>query len=306
MEYCLDLLEAMEIFVAVVDTGSLSAAGRRLGVPLPTVSRKVSELEAHLKTRLLTRSTRKLLLTDSGSGYVAACRNILEQVGDAERVASGEHSAPKGDLVVTAPIVLGRQHVLPVITDFLASFPEIDIRLVLSDRNVHLLEDHVDLAVRIGDPPDSSLIASCVGAVRTVVCGSPAFLAHHGVPKSLEELSALPCITFDSLSSTVFWNFTAKGSRSAKAIPIHSRLSVNTAEAAIDAAIAGLGLTRVLSYQVVDAITNGVLQSVLETFEPSATPINLIHVGRDMLPLKLRAFLDFALPRLRNRMRYNV
>lgn len=302
----MDRLEAMAILVAAAETGSLSGAGRRLGIPLPTVSRKVTELEAHLNARLLMRSTRKLLLTDAGSAYIAACRNILEQVDAAERTASGEYRVPKGDLIVTAPIVFGRLHVLPVIADFLASFSEIDIRLVLSDRNIHLLDDHVDLAVRIGDLPDSSLIATRVGLVRSVVCGSPIFFARHGVPMSLEELSTLPCVTFDSLGSAVAWKFTAPDSRAARDVPIHSRLSVNTAEAAIDAAIAGLGVTRVLSYQVEDAIANGVLQTVLEKFEPEAVPTSLIHVGQRILPLKLRAFLDFAVPRLRDRLRYHT
>src|SRR6185295_18734354 len=187
----MDRLEAMSILVAVVETGTLSAASRKLGVPLPTISRKVSELETHLATRLLVRSTRKLTLTDAGTSYVKACKRILEQVGDAERAATGEYSAPKGDLIITAPIVFGRLHVLPVINEFLAGFSEIDVRLMLSDRNVHLIDDHIDLAVRIGALPDSSLIATRVGAVRRVVCGSPAYFAGRGVPKKATDLSAL-------------------------------------------------------------------------------------------------------------------
>ena len=172
----MDRLEAMSILVAVVETGSLSAAGRRLGVPLPTVSRKLSELEAHLNARLLIRSTRKLALTDAGAEYLEACRRILEQVGDAERAASGEFSVPRGELVVTAPIVFGRLHVLPVVNAFLARFPEIDVRLVLSDRNLHLIDDHIDVAVRIGALADSNMVATRVGSVRSVVCGSPRVL----------------------------------------------------------------------------------------------------------------------------------
>lgn len=178
----------MLILVTAVDAGSLSAAARHLGTPLATVSRKVSELEAHLKTRLLTRSSRCLTLTDAGRNYVAACKRILEEVGEAERAASGEYSAPKGDLIITAPIVFGRLHVLPAVAEFLETYPEIDIRLVLADRAVNLLEEHVDLAVRIGELPDSSLVATRVGAIRRVVCGSPGYFAARGIPQTPDEL----------------------------------------------------------------------------------------------------------------------
>ena len=184
----MDRLEAMSLLVAVAEAGSLSAAGRKLGVPLPTVSRKISDLEAHLNTRLLTRSTRKLALTDSGVAYVAAAKRILDEVSEAERAASGEHAAPRGDLVITAPVVFGRLHVLPVIAEFLGRWPEINVRLVLADRNLHLIDDHIDMAVRIGALADSALVATRVGAVRRVVCGSPAYFAAHGVPKSPEDL----------------------------------------------------------------------------------------------------------------------
>src|SRR5471032_1104381 len=170
-------LESMSILIAVVDSGSLSAAARHLGVPLATVSRKVAELESHLKTRLLHRTTRQLSLTEAGSSYVAACRRILEEIGEAERAATGEYAAPKGELAVTAPVVFGRLHIVPVVAEFLAQYPEIDINLILTDRVVHLMEEHCDVAVRIGELPDSSLKAMQVGTVRRVVCASPAYLA---------------------------------------------------------------------------------------------------------------------------------
>src|SRR5882724_3392190 len=172
----MDRLESMSILVTAVEAGSLSAAARRLGTPLATVSRKVSELEAHLKTQLLKRSNRRLTLTDAGRSYVAACRRILEEVSEAERAAAGEYSAPKGDLVITAPIVFGRLHVLPVVTAFLAAYPQVDIRLTLGDRIAHLAEDHIDLAIRIGRLPDSRMVATGVGSIRHVVCASPAYL----------------------------------------------------------------------------------------------------------------------------------
>jgi len=158
----MDRFESMSVLVTAVEAGSLSAAARRLGTPLTTISRKVSELEAHLKTRLLNRTNRRLTLTDAGQSYVAACRRILEDVGEAERAASGEYSAPKGDLVITAPVVFGRLRVLPVVVEFLRAYPDIDIRIMLADRLGNLVEDHIDLAVRIGELPDSSLVATRV------------------------------------------------------------------------------------------------------------------------------------------------
>jgi DNA-binding transcriptional LysR family regulator len=295
----MDRLAAMSVLVAVAESGSLSAASRKLGVPLPTVSRKLSELESHLNTRLLIRSTRKLALTEVGAAYVTACKRIVEQVADAERAASGEYAMPRGDLVVTAPIVFGRLHVLPAISEFLASYSEIDVRLVLSDRNVHLIEDQVDLAVRIGALRDSNMVATRVASVWPVVCASSSYLASHGTPKVPEDLSKHVCVTFDVLTSSTAWNFARAGSRTERTVPIRSRFSVNTAEAALDAAIMGVGLTRVLSYQAAKAVTQGKLKIVLGDYEPDPLPVNLIHLGQNLLPLKTRAFLDFVAARIR-------
>lgn len=292
-------LESMSILIAVVDAGSLSAAARRLGMPLTTVSRKVAELEAHLHTRLLHRTTRQLSLTEAGDSYVAACRRILEDIGEAERAATGEYASPKGELVVTAPVVFGRLHVVPVVAEFLAHYPEIDINLVLTDRVVHLMDEHADVAVRIGELPDSMLMATEVGTVRRVVCASPAYLATHGVPTTPQDLAGHDCITFEVLASMRAWVFGA--GKSELSVPVHSRLTVNTAEAAIAAAILGVGLIRVLSYQVADSVRDNELSIVLDEFESAPLPINLVHKGQTPLPLKLRAFFDFVTPRLRVR-----
>lgn len=293
----MDRLASMSILVAAVEEGSLSAAARRLRTPLATVSRKVSELEAHLKTRLLHRSSRQLALTDAGRAYVEACRRILEDVGEAERAASGEYGAPKGELIITAPIVFGRLHVLPIVTDFLKAFTDIDIRLVLADRVLNLVEDHVDLAMRIGALPDSSLVATRVGSIRQVVCGSPAYFADRGTPQSPAELRSHDCITFEGLVSTHAWTFSS--GKSPMDVAIRSRLTLNTAEAAIDAASAGVGIARVLSYQCANAVAAGALTVVLKSFEPAPWPVSLVYAGQRFLPLKLRAFLDFATPRLK-------
>jgi DNA-binding transcriptional LysR family regulator len=295
----MDRLEAMSILLAVVDAGSLSAAARRLGTPLPTVSRKVAELEAHLQTRLLHRTTRQLSLTEAGAAYVAACRRILDDVGEAERIATGEYATPKGELAVTAPIVFGRLHIVPVVAEFLEQYPEIRIKLLLTDRVIHLMEEQVDVALRIGELPDSSLMASRLGTVRSVVCGSPAYLARCGVPARPEELAAHDCISFDVLESRRGWVFGEDAST--MSVPLISRLEVNTAEAAIAAATLGAGLVRVLSYQVADAVAHGALDVVLRNYEPAPLPVSLVHKGQAPLPRKLRAFFDFAAPRLRAR-----
>jgi DNA-binding transcriptional LysR family regulator len=294
-----DRLDAMSILLSVVEAGSLSAASRRLGMPLATVSRRVSDLEAHLGTRLLNRSTRRLMLTDAGHSYVAACRRILDDVEEAERAAAGEYRAPKGNLVITAPVVFGRLHVLPTTVEFLEAYPEIDIRLIMADQVIDLIEDHVDLAVRIGALPDSSLVARRVGEIRHVLCGSPSYLAERGMPRSPEDLASHDCVTFEGLASGGRWMFVKD--KSQIPVPIRSRLSVNTAEAAVDAAIAGLGLTRVLSYQVADAVIAGKLVLALEAFEPPPWPVSVVHHGQRLLALKVRTFLDFATPRLKAR-----
>lgn len=296
----MDRLEAMSVLVSVAEAGSLSAAARRLGMPLPTVSRKVSELEGHLGARLLVRSTRRLALTDAGRAYVDACRRILGEVDDAERAAAGEYRVPRGTLMVAAPIVFGRLHVLPVVTAFLEAYPEVDARLVLGDRVINLADEHVDVAVRIGRLPDSNLVATRVGAIRLVVCASPAYLARYGTPERPADLAHHRCVTFEGLASPEAWIFGA--GRDEVRVPIRSRLVVNTAEAAVDAAVAGVGITRVLSYQALEASRGAALTLLLEDVEPTPAPASLVYGGRWLLPVKLRAFLDFAAPRLRERL----
>lgn len=298
----MDRLDAMTVFTAIADAGSMSAAGRRLEVPLATVSRKLADLESHLGTRLITRSTRRLELTDAGRDYLEACRQILEQVDEAERAASGAYARVQGRLVVAAPVVFGRLHIVPVAAMFLERHPEVDIQLRLGDRNVNLIEEHVDVALRIGSLPDSGLVATQVGTVRRVVCASPGYLERFGTPPSLDELASHRCVTFDGLDAATAWGFAAAdGSR--RQVPVHSRLSVSTADAAIAAATMGLGLTRVLSYQVADALRDGRLVRVLAEAEPPPVPANLIYPGQGRLPMKTRAFIDLAAAQLRERLR---
>ncbi|MEP9355405.1 LysR family transcriptional regulator [Xanthobacter sp. KR7-65] len=293
----MDRLDAMRVLLAVVDNGSLSAAARALHAPLPTVSRKISELEAHLGVSLITRTSRKALLTQAGEGYARAAREILGRVEEAERHASGEYLAPKGDLTMTAPIVFGRLHVLPVITDFLKTYPDINIRLALSDRSISLADEHMDVGLRISDLTEQHLIAQRLGSVRRTLYASPDYLARHPQPAHPRDLSAHDCVAFEGILSAENWTFW-EGKHDIST-SIRPRLSVNTAEAAVDAAIAGVGITRVMSYQARRAVEDGLLVPLLEAFELPAAPVHLVYLPQAILPLKLRVFLDFAAPRLR-------
>ena len=297
----MDRLKAMSIIVHVVEHGSFSAASRALGIPLATVSRQVTELEAHLGTRLLTRTTRKLALTDAGEAYISAARRILDEIDDAERVAAGEFHTPRGELNITAPIAFGRLLVLPVVRDFLAAYPQINIRLALSDRNLHLMEEHIDMAVRIGPLPDSAMIATRVGSVRTIVVASPALLAACGSPVTPGDLEHMPGVHFDILSPGGRWSLVDVDGKPVDATP-RARLTVSTADAAVSAARDGVGVTRVLSYQCADAVRDGSLRVLLEAHEPAPLPVHLMHAGGGALPSKMRVFLDFAKTRLRERL----
>jgi len=296
----MDRLESMSVLLSVVESGSLSAASRKLGIPLASISRKVSELEAHLKVRLLNRTTRSLEPTEEGRIYLSACRRILDEIGEAERLASGEYREPKGQLVITAPVVYGRLHILPVVTEFLKAYPHIDVRLILTDRMVDMMEEQVDVAVRIGELPDSTMLATRVGWVKQVICGSPAYFKEHGIPKTPKELIDHACITIEAISSPTSWNFP-KG-KNLVSVAINSRLIVSTVEAGLDAAVAGLGITRAMMYQVSTLEAERKLKRILKDFELETWPVQLVHNGQQIIPLKLRAYLDFATPRLRERL----
>ncbi|MBV8456784.1 MAG: LysR family transcriptional regulator, partial [Acetobacteraceae bacterium] len=284
-------------------------AARRLNTSLATVSRKVSELESHLRTKLFDRSSRKLVLTEAGSTYVAACKRILADVTEAEHAASGQYAAPTGELIITAPIGLGRLHLIPILKDFFAAYPDIDIRLVLSDRLVsigpllsveRLLEDHIDLALRIGELPSSSLMARRVGSVRHVVCASPSYLAAHGTPQTPDDLAGHDCISYDEQLARDLWTFVRPNAN--VAIPVRTRLMVSNPEAAREAAQAGVGITMVFSYLVAEALAAGGLVTILDEFRPPALPVHLVYTAARYLPIKVRAFLDFATPRLKARL----
>ncbi|WP_160107290.1 LysR family transcriptional regulator [Pseudomonas izuensis] len=298
----MDRLEAMTILVAAVDAGSLSAASRQLHIPLAKVSRRVSDLEEHLGMRLLLRGTRKLVLTDAGHDYVASCRRILEEIAQAERTASGEYRAPQGELIISVPTMLGRIHVVPVVVEFLRTYSDIRVRLQLTDRNVNLLEEHVDLALRFGELPDSSMIATRVALLRQVLCASPAYVKVRGAPTKPEDLVSHDCVAYEGFWTGSYWAFGTN--TIPQAIRVSSRLVVDSSEAAIIAATAGAGIARAFSYQVDDLVDAGSLVTLLAAYEPAPMPVNLIYPSQRQVPLKLRAFLDFSVPRLRERLGY--
>jgi DNA-binding transcriptional LysR family regulator len=294
----------MTTLLAAVECGSLSKASRQLRLPLATVSRKVAELETHLNATLLIRSAKGLELTPAGRSYVTAAKSILEQLTEAERAAAGEYTEPKGDLAVTAPIMFGRMHILPVVTRFLTAFPDVAVELVLTDRVAHFLDDQIDVALRIGELPDSSLIATRLGSVRRVVCASPDYLAANGVPVTPTDLARHSVISFESVSSPTSWIFHSNGTEITTSF--RSRLSVNTIDGAIDAGLYGSGLIRANCYQVVDYVRSGRLAIVLKAFEPAPRPVHLVYDKQGRLPLKLRAFVDFVVPRLRERLEHEA
>lgn len=292
----MDRLEAMRSLIAAVDAGSLSAAARRSNIPLPTLSRRIADLETHLGAQLLIRTTRRLHLTDAGEAFVATARRLLDDLDDAERAAAGEYRAPRGELVVTAPISFGRLHVAPVVHDFLAAYPEVSVRLVLSDQVIVLAEAHMDVAVRIGHMAESELIARKIGEVRWIVCTSPDYLRQRSPLKCPDDVLQHDCVALEGLPNPRSWSF--RDGQRTQLVAIRPRFTVNTADAVVDAASAGVGLARIVSYQAAAAIGDGRLVPVLRDYWSDPMPVHLVYGPRRNQPLKLRAFLDFTIPRL--------
>jgi len=293
----MDRLESMKMVLQVVKAGSLSGASRELRQPLATVSRKIGELEAHLGAQIFTRTNRRMVLTEAGQNYVRSVRQIIEDIESAETAMSGEYLFPKGELILTAPLVFGCMHVLPVVTEFLKQNAKINIRLLLADRIVNLSEDHVDVAVRIGNLSDSNLLAIRLGTIQGLVCAGPGYLKTSHPLKLPEDVIAHDCINFAAIDGPDHWTFRVNGED--QSIPIRTRLQVNTAEAALDACVADLGLTHVLSYQAKRLLKEGKLVPVLESYALPPIPVHMVFASRNPMPKKIRTFLDFAGPRLK-------
>lgn len=296
----MDRFDSMSVVVNVAEAGSLSAASRKLGVPIPTISRKLSDLEAHLNVQLFQRSSRHMSLTEAGRSYVEACRRIIEQVEDAEREALGEYRRPTGDLTVTSPWGIGHLHLLPLACEFLSVYPDIALRLLLSDRVLSPVENNIDVGIRIGPLPDSSMVATRIGSIRVVACASPDYLADRGTPLSIDDISDHNCITIDDMAAPRVWKFAKDGVEITT--PIGSRLTVNTSEAAVKAAILGAGVARVMSYKMEAERRAGSLVVILEAFEKDPLPVHILYTERKPMPLKLRVFLNWLTPRLKARL----
>ena len=295
----MDRTDAIAVFIAVADHGSFAAAARRLGRSPASVTRAVADLESRLGVRLLTRTTRAVSTTEAGQRFLGGAKRVLADLDEIERAAAGQGTAPRGELRLTAPILFGRLHVLPIVTAFLDRFPEVQAALALVDRPVDLVEEGLDVAVRIGALGASSAVATRVGALRRIVVASPNYLARRGTPQRPADLTDHAVVAFSGIAGVEHWVFReAAGDVN---VAIRPRLVVSTAEAAIDAARAGFGVTRVLSYQAAEDVARGSLLRVLPGYEGDEVPIHLVYPGGRHPPPKLRAFLDFTTPRLRRR-----
>jgi DNA-binding transcriptional LysR family regulator len=286
----MDRLDAMQAFVAVADLQGFAAAARRLGLSPPAVTRLVAALEERLGARLLQRTTRSVTLTDAGARYLERARRILADVEEAEFAAETERTRPSGRLVVSAPVGFGRLHVSPVMSTYLKRYRDVSGELRLEDRVINLVEDGIDLAVRIGHLADSSLVARHVGDMRRIAVASPAYLKQHGEPKTPAAIASHATIQFGASAVRGEWRFTADG-RDCR-VNITPRLSTNSADAAIQYAERGGGLTLVLAYQAADAIKRGRLKIVLAKFEPPALPIHIVYPTSRLLSAKVRTFID--------------
>lgn len=296
----MDRLEAMRVFVAALDQGSLAAAGRRLRRSPAAVTRAIAALEAHVGVKLLHRTTRAITLTEAGERYAASCRRVLTDLDEADMQAAGERTAPRGLLTVTAPLIAGARILRPILDAFLDGQPAVQARLLLLDRVVNLVDEGVDAALRIAHLPDSSQIAIKVGAVRWVVCAAPDYLSRSKPITQPADIAGHNAIALGQLLPGDVWMFHGKDAAAKpRSVRITSRLSVNTIEAALGSVIEGHGIARVLSYQVQQELRDGRLVRVLQDFEPPPLPVHIVVPEGRLAVAKVRAFVDFAVPKLK-------
>ena len=289
----MDRIQELTVFAAVAEAQSFAGAARTLGVSAATVTRAVAELERRLGSLLVVRNTRQLRLTDAGSRFALDARRLLQELQEAEESAAGLHATPRGLLTVTAPQMFGDLHVTPAMIDYLAAHPQVEIRALLVDRVVSMLDEGIDVAVRIGTLPDSSLTAIPVGHIRRVVVASPAYLARRGAPASPDDLAGHDTVSAYGPAQGGAWEFAGRE------VPVRSRLNITSFRAAIHAAIEGAGLTQVASYQTAQAVAQGELCIVLEAFELPPRPVHVVYAEGRRGSAKVRSFVDFCVPRLR-------
>lgn len=288
----------MTTFVRIVEAGSLTSAAERLDTSLTSVVRSLSALEETLGIRLLNRTTRRIALTDEGREYFERCQDLLVEIEEMEAALSARQLKPSGKISITAPVMFGRLHVASTVTGFLSAYPEMRAELLLLDRVVDLLEEGIDVAIRIGPLPDSSLVAVPLGSTRTIVCASPSYLAHHGTPRTPAALAHQSCIHFTGLSSNGGeWEFRHEGLP--QRVKINATFTTNQCDSALDACANGLGCGRFLAYQVHKLLEVGKLVQVLTEYEPAPLPIHLVYPHSRLLSSRVRAFVDWAVPQLR-------
>lgn len=293
----MDTLHLMTVFVAVAETESFAGAARRLRMSPPAVTRAIATLEDRLGIKLLNRTTRFVRTTEAGQRYFNDARRIIAEVEEAGEAAAGINAEPRGHLAITAPALFGRMYVLPVVLEFLQRHPATEVSTLFLDRVVNLVDEGLDVGVRIGELPDSSLQAIGVGSVRRVLCASPSYLERHGAPRNLSELPGHTIIAATGISPSNDWRF-GRGSK-ASTVRVHPRLTVTTNDAAIDAAQRGFGITRLLSYQIAPQLASGQLVLVLSEFEPAPMPIHVLHREGRYASAKVRSFVDLITRRLR-------
>ncbi|MBK5341169.1 LysR family transcriptional regulator [Pseudomonas sp. TH49] len=293
----MDRFQEMQIFATVAQEQGFSAAARRLGLSAASVTRAVAALEQRIGTQLLIRTTRNVHLSEAGQRYLEDCRRILVEVQEAEDSAAGSHAQPRGQLTVTAPVLFGELFVTPLMAGYLTQYPDVSINALLVDRVVSMVEEGIDVAVRIGELPDSNQHAIRVGEVRRVICASPVYLAQHGRPEHPQALAGAPVVATSSIGQLRSWPFVDQGE--AISVRPEPRLVVTANQAAIAAACLGLGLTRVLSYQVAGKVASGELEIVLADFELPPLPIHVVYQGGRKAPARVRSFVDYAVKALR-------
>lgn len=293
----MDRLHLINVFTAVVDANGFAGAARKLNISPPAVTRAISELEAHLGVRLLTRTTRVVRVTDAGARYVEDCRRILADLAEADESVSGLHGAPRGRLTLTAPVLFGALYVTPIVTEYLQRYPEVTASCWFLDRVVNMMDEGVDIAVRIGELPDSSMQAIRVGKVRRVICAAPSYLERHGEPQSPDELAAHTIVSASGVTPAPEWRLVENGA--ARIVKLQPRMITTTNDSAVAAAVAGFGLSRLMSYQVAEHVREGRLKILLSEFETAPLPVQLVHREGRHASQKARAFLDLAIERLR-------
>jgi len=291
----MDRLHLMTVFVAVAEEESFAGGARRLGMSPPAVTRAITALEDRLGVKLLTRTTRYVRVTDAGNRYLDDARRIIGEMDEADEAVAGINAEPRGHLAVTAPVLFGRMFVIPGIVDYLQRYPDMEVSAVFLDRVVNLLEEGFDVGIRIGELPDSSLKAIRVGHVRRVLCASPTYLAKKGIPQSPSELTSHKIVAASAVSPVVDWKFAQDIT-----VRVKPRLTVTSNDAAIEAILNGMGISRLLSYQTASYIGSGQLQAILTGFEPPSLPIHVIHREGRYASAKVRTFVDLIVARLRS------